>query len=225
VTQISTANSGATPMKTFVVGLGTLGNGIVQADMDALDLMANAGGVACTGGFCKGHKFYPAESAAGLAMALDLILQQVVMSAPGGSCGDFACFPSGAACPGSASTCCGSAGCKNVQSDPNNCGTCDNACGGTGVCSAGHCKCGVATCPAGDRCCGTVCCSALDMATPPVDFATPPPVDLANGLPLCQCPGSVFCAAYPGYGYCVAANCCTLDGIACSATPSICNPN
>jgi hypothetical protein len=221
VSQIQTANSGATPLKTFVIGLGTLGTGIIDSDAVALDQMAQAGGVACTGGFCKGHKFYPAESPQGLAMALDLIMQAIVMSADTGECGNFACFPSGAMCTTSAPTCCGSAGCKNTTNDPSNCGSCDNVCGGS--CVNSKCVCGTQTCPSGDRCCGSVCCSSLDMAAP-LDMTPPPDLrpgpDMANGLPACNCAG-ITC--FPGL--CVADGCCQLITPTCTATPTLCNPS
>ncbi|MDP3275485.1 MAG: MXAN_6577-like cysteine-rich protein [Deltaproteobacteria bacterium] len=48
---------------------------------------------------------------------------------------------------------CGSR-CINTQSDPRNCGSCDNACPGTSVCTDGRC---VPTCPSSQRACGNEC--------------------------------------------------------------------
>lgn len=154
-------------------------------------------------------------------MSLDLIMQAIVMSAPTGECGNFACFPSGAACTGS-QQCCGSAGCKNVLTDPSNCGSCDNVCGSSS-CSNGKCICGTQTCPPGDRCCGSFCCSSVDMSqpldmTPPPDLA--PGRDMANGLPPCDCSG-ITC--FPGF--CVAKGCCQFPTATCTATPTLCNPS
>lgn len=61
ISQVAAANSGGMPIKTFVVGLGAWGTGLLQSDLDAFDAMAQAGGVPCSGGFCKGHKFYPLQ--------------------------------------------------------------------------------------------------------------------------------------------------------------------
>src|SRR5581483_11123772 len=83
----------------------------------------------------------------------------------GGACG---CQPSGTRC-GSPQSCCGSSGCKSLDSDNFNCGTCGNACMGGQVCMNGACA-----CPAG----GCV----------PFDMSMSMPVDMAGGGGgLCQC--------------------------------------
>ena len=55
-------------------------------------------------------------------------------------------------CP-SGTQLCGSA-CVNVSNDPNNCGTCGDACGAGQVCSGGTCA---LQCPASQTVCGSAC--------------------------------------------------------------------
>jgi hypothetical protein len=57
---------------------------------------------------------------------------------------------------GSGSACCES-GCKNLQSDANNCGECNLRCGVGSTCVGGQCTCGETVCAAGEACCGGAC--------------------------------------------------------------------
>jgi len=63
-----------------------------------------------------------------------------------GSCGNFACCPTGAVC------CNGT--CTSLNSDPHNCGACGNVCGGSNpYCNQGACS----GCPDGSAFCGGSC--------------------------------------------------------------------
>jgi hypothetical protein len=190
-------------IKTFVVGLGAL-DATVQGNLDS---MAQAGLAQCAGAPCQGKKYYPANSQAMLDTALDLIAQKIVSGAPGGSCGDFQCFPSGAACSGG-KTCCGSTGCSSLN-DTTNCGECGNVCAGTGaVCSTGKCLCGGVECGAGDSCCNGTCCSKIDM-TPPPDLRPPPVQDMTAHS--CSCTKTCLQGCLQG--------CCLEDVITGGCTP------
>jgi hypothetical protein len=214
VTAIDNAAKALKPIKTYVIALDVAAMG--AGDEAEMELMAQAGKEPCTSGFCSGHDYYPAPDPAHLARALDLVLNDIVASAPGGSCGNFACFPSGAAC-GAGSSCCGTQGCKSLQNDNENCGQCGSVCGTGATCSGGACHCGSVECAANDSCCGSTCCSKIDMSQP-ADMRSPSDMrssDMkSNGLPDCVC-------STPCVLGCIAANCCAENG--CSATPSICN--
>lgn len=56
-------------------------------------------------------------------------------------------------CGGNGVKCCGWKGCKNIESDKQNCGGCGNVCPGNKVCSGGQCVCQIGGC--GPSC--TVC--------------------------------------------------------------------
>jgi hypothetical protein len=215
VTAVGDAANAAKPIKTYVIALDVAAMG--PGDEAEMELMAQAGKEPCTTGFCNGHDYFPAPDPAHLARALDLVLNDIVASSPGGSCGNFACFPSGAPC-GAGTSCCGTQGCKNLQTDNENCGQCGSVCGTGATCSGGACHCGSVECAAGDSCCGNTCCSKLDMSQPP-DMRLLPDMrsstDMkSNGLPACVC-------TTPCITGCIAANCCAENG--CSATPTICN--
>jgi hypothetical protein len=205
VTQIDTAAKAVQPIKTYVIALDPEAMG---SDEGQMELMANAGQRPCTSGFCKGHKYYPAPDPAHLDKALDLVLNDIVKSV-GASCGGFACFPAGAACGGGTS-CCGTVGCKNLNTDAENCGQCGTSCGSGGSCSGGTCHCGAQTCPAGDSCCSGSCCSSVDMR-PAADLRPPPDMPLRS----CVCSGACT------FG-CSADGCC-FDLSNCSPTPNICS--
>jgi Pentapeptide repeats (8 copies) len=195
VTQIDTAAKAAPPIKTYIVAVEP--ETMFSSDEQQMTLMANAGQRQCGGGYCGGHTYWPAVDVPHATQTLDLILNEIVQSVPGG-CGGFACFPSGLPCAAGTS-CCGTAGCKNLGNDSENCGSCGASCGG-GTCSGGVCHCGGMTCPAGDHCVNGACLSSLDMA--------PPPPCVCN--PACT------------FGNCVAANCCTDVG-GCNPTPQLCS--
>jgi hypothetical protein len=216
INEVDKAAKAAKPIKTFVIGMDVL-----AGDEAEMELMAIAGQQPCTSGFCGGKRYYPVKTTADLDKALDLIMNKIVASAPGGTCGGFACFPAGAAC-GVGQSCCGTAGCKNLLSgDTENCGECGTSCGTGATCSGGQCLCGGLACAAGDKCCNGTCCSKTDMLPPPDLLSAPP--DLRNpdlGLPSCVCNHKVC-----QFG-CVAANCCFEDTIGapslCTATPTVC---
>jgi hypothetical protein len=196
VNAVNTAARASQPVKTYIVALEP--QSMVDSDEQGMTALANAGQAQCSGAYCDGHVYWPAVDVAHTTKTLDLILNQIVHTVPGG-CSGFACFPSGAAC-GAGATCCGTVGCKNLTNDAENCGACGVSCGAGGTCSGSLCHCGSMTCPQGDHCCSGACCSSLDMAPPPP----------------CVCnPACVF-------GSCVAANCCTDVG-GCSATPNLCS--
>ncbi len=215
ISEVDKAAKAAMPIKTFVIGID-----VFSSDEAEMELMAIAGQVPCTSGFCGGKRYYPVKTQAEFDKALDLIANQIVGSAPGGTCGGFACFPAGAACT-TGQSCCGTAGCKNLTNgDTENCGQCGTSCGTGATCSGGTCLCGGMTCPTGDKCCNGTCCSKTDML-PPQDMLQPP--DLRNpdlGLPSCVCTHKAC-----QFG-CVAANCCYEDtigaGSPCTATPLVC---
>src|SRR5579872_4049697 len=71
---------------------------------------------------------------------------------PKGPCGDECCDPN--------ETCCRE-GCRDLQTDNNSCGTCDNACIGGKTCQNGQC-----VCPAGRDPCGNVCCGPGETCCP-----------------------------------------------------------
>jgi hypothetical protein len=184
-TQVDTAAKASQPIKTYVVGIDLQG-----ADSDGVELMSIAGQERCTSGFCNGHGYYPAASESELDKALDLVLNDLVKG-----CGDFACFPSGAPCTGGTS-CCGTVGCVNLQSDSENCGSCGHKC------FAGGCDHG--TCP------------SVDML--PLEDLQPPPDQSEPDLGQCSCDKAC------SFG-CVAHNCCfedTLGAGGCVATPNLC---
>jgi Mg-chelatase subunit ChlD len=83
--------------KTFAIGFGAL----PMQDSMNLDLMAAAGGEPCTGTSCNGHKYYAAESATALNMAIDAI-SQTIQGEFGGACDD-SCYSNG--CPGAGQIC------------------------------------------------------------------------------------------------------------------------
>ena len=98
-----------------------------------------------------------------------------------GSCGNYVCCATGAAC------CNGT--CTSVNSDPNNCGACANVCGGsTPYCNRGTCG----GCAPGTALCGGQCISVL--------------WDNANcGACSVVCPYDTSCVA----GYCEPQEPCT----------------
>jgi hypothetical protein len=189
-TVIGQMASAAAPIKTYVVGID-----IPDFDEAGVDQMAQPGGEPCQGGFCRGHSYYPGDTQSQLAKALDLVINDIVSSVPG--CGGFGCFPSGAACGGS-TTCCGVVGCKNLQNDAQNCGSCGAVCA-SGTCVAGQ-------------------CTSLDMSQADLrQQDLRPATDLRNtdiNLPACVCSGPCFTG-------CKAANCCSED-TGCTATPDVC---
>jgi hypothetical protein len=64
----------------------------------------------------------------------------------------------GPAC-GPDEACCGGAGdsCRNLKTDPLNCGMCGKQCGAEETCSDGKCSCGGQECGPGQTCCGGTC--------------------------------------------------------------------
>jgi|GEM_PF-3272681 len=148
-------------IKTYAVGIDPTDPSLVSN----LNGFANAGQTPCKSGFCAGQSFYPASSQTALTRAVDLILNDITAKQPGGMCGSFACFPSGAACTGK--TCCGSVGCVDLTSSATNCGSCGNTCA--------------------SNACVNSKCTITDMA-PPADMAL-------NSLCQCasSCPGSKIC--------------------------------
>jgi hypothetical protein len=61
-------------VQSFIVGFGAL----PVTDQMNLDAMAVAGGPVCVDPSCNGHKYYPAESADALAMAIDSVSRQII---------------------------------------------------------------------------------------------------------------------------------------------------
>jgi hypothetical protein len=120
----------------------------------------------------------------------------------GGACG---CQPSGTAC-GTGQSCCGSTGCKSLDSDAFNCGKCGNACPAGQVCASGTCGCPAGGCVAYDM---SMSMSSVDMA-------------MSGGGGVCQC--SNHCTSDP-IGWCVGPNCCYFDGIAGACNIGPCSPN
>ncbi len=139
-------------VKTFVVGFGAL----PAVDKMAMNDMANAGGVPCTGATCNGQAYYAAEDAAGLQAAIDSISSQIVGEF-GGVCDD-SCYSNG--CPNAGEVCVAGA-CK-----PDPCAAVRSTCAPTDYCytdgtSPGTCTpiCPM-TCAPGESCTTNGC--ALD---------------------------------------------------------------
>jgi hypothetical protein len=160
----SIANAAMGGIQTFVIGFGAL----PAADQMTMNMMAQAGGVPCTGAACNGHMFYPAESQAALNTFIESITQQIVGEF-GGSCDD-SCYANG--CPNAGEICvqgkCVADPCASLPmcapgdyclTDGTSPGVCAHACGepcaqGT-TCQVGKCQpdpCATASCPDGTVC-------------------------------------------------------------------------
>jgi hypothetical protein len=96
----------------------------------------------------------------------------------GGSCQRGACV-----CPPSTQVCDATGICRNLQTDPNNCGECGFSCNG-GSCSAGYCG----NCPSGFVLCGGTCVNPQTDASNcgSCGHQCNPGVGCVAGL--CQCP-------------------------------------
>ncbi len=149
-------------IKTFVVGFGAL-NATAKAAMNA---MAVAGGVPCTGSTCNSQQYYAAEDAAGLSAAIDSISSQIVGEF-GGLCDD-SCYANGCLnageicvagmckpdpCAAVRSTCAPTDYCYTDGTSP---GSCTPICAMT--CAPGE-SCGIGGCSV-DPCAGVTCDSA-----------------------------------------------------------------
>ncbi len=166
-------------VKTFVIGFGAL----PASGKAAMNLMATAGQVPCTGATCNGQQYYSAESDASLQAAIDSIVGQIVGEF-GGLCDD-SCYANG--CP-NAGEICVQGKCK---ADP--CASLRQTCAASDYCftdgnSPGSCT---PTCPA--SCPTGQTCGLNGCATDPCAGIT--------------CDASQFCKN----GTCVASSCKTCD--------------
>jgi hypothetical protein len=141
-----------------------------------------------------------------------------VCSCPTSFCGDL-CLEAGAVCCDDSGgsgfcpapfACCGG-GCVDLQSSPDDCGTCGNACGGGQTCVEGACRC---TAP-GETICGNFCCPAV----------APYCVSCPDGGRCSRVPGATCCGAgtCPPEGTCCGGtNCCTPPFECCGGTCKSC---
>jgi len=120
-------------------------------------------------------------------------------------------------------------GCRDLQSDPQNCGTPGHACGPEETCAGGQCSCGGEVCATGETCCGARC---TDLKTDGQNcgechFLCDGEEDACtNGA--CSCPGGGHCSppTYNQVGLCCGTGCsnvctdeqnCGACGHACAA--------
>jgi hypothetical protein len=134
----------------------------------------------------------------------------------GGHCSAGGCGMTGAPC-GAGQTCCSMTGCRALDSDPANCGSCGNICDRATKCTGGKCLCGNVECTSGQKCCSGTCAATCNMPPANPDMATSGP------LPDCDCSRRGFGLGCLLFGPCIAKNCCAGDGT-CKADPN-CNPS
>jgi hypothetical protein len=122
-------------------------------------ILARAGETGCDGGRCAVQYANNIFHCGGCRLACDFTASDVCI---GGTCQCSTRGGSVAPC-GASDTCCAGAGCHDLQTDLNFCGSCGNDCAalfGTRVdrCASGGCSCGGgAVCAEGQTCCGGTC--------------------------------------------------------------------
>jgi hypothetical protein len=137
----------------------------------------------------------------------------------GQTCQDDQCI-----CPGGNPACDGQ--CPDLQTDPNNCGSCGNVCPGSTTCASGGCTCGTPCDASSCLTCDYSTGQCVSTATDPYTSCCPGPVDGTPYDPsttMCCGPGATSGHTCPtGTACCGTEACCTSPQVCTNATNSTC---